>query len=362
MDDLFLRHVTDRLGKRVFSPREDAPEELAFAASLNSFRSLRDAGWAEGVNAAGQKLQVVAGYVEAMTPNAFAEAGDGVHFVGMHDALLVTMMDLALFAFTQRDLFPTIGAAEAEDSPRPGHGGVPGLYLLQLTLAGGSIETERDKHRVPKDADRHIMAVYLAMHMARFVWEHELAHCRLGHADFLNRHGAVPRLTETADTLSLVQRATPFVPGRSNGDVLHAFELEADAEALQRCLAIQLNDAENIPGIRAHDPGLRIQMAIVASYLMTWLFEAYARHNETSVGGSHPEPLTRLATLMSTTQSVLGTLDGYAAFHQGIIDQVEGLILALGAETRVRPALVPMAQPAQGFDALLAPYRYQAIS
>lgn len=362
MDDLFLRHVTDRLGKRVFSPREDAPEELAFAASLNSFRSLRDAGWAGGVNAAGHKLRVVAGYVEEMTPNAFAEAGDGVHFVGMHDALLVTMMDLALFAFTQRNLFPTIGAAEAEDSPRPGHGGVPGLYLLQLTLAIGTVETDRDKHRVPKDADRHIMAVYLAMHMARFVWEHELAHCRLGHADFLKRHGAIPMLSETSDTLSLVQRATSFVPGRSNADVLHAFELEADAEALQRCLAIQLNDAENIPGIREHDPGLRIQMVIVAAYLMTWLFEAYARHNDTPVSGSHPAPLTRLATLMSKTQRLLGTLDGYAAFHQGIIDQVEGLILALGVETRARPALVPMTQPAQGFDALLAAYRYQAVS
>lgn len=359
-DEMFRRYATETLGARPFEPREDEQSELAFAASLNSFRRLYAGGWG-GVNASGQPLAVTAGYIEAMTPNAFAEAGDGFHFIGMHDALLVTMMDLALFAFTQSRLFPTVGDAASEASPAPQHGGVPGLYLLELTLRGEAVEPDLARHRVPQDADRHVAAVYLAMHMARFVWEHELAHCRLGHAAFLKDRGGRARLTEAPESIDLVKRR-PQLGGELSRSLLHAFELEADAEALKACLILQLRDEENIPGIRGHDPGLRIQMAIFAAYLMTWLFEAYGRHSAVASSSTHPEPLTRLASLMSTTHSILGEADGFDEFHQGILDQVDALIDALSVDTAVRPSLGVPGGERLDTASLLAAYRYAPIS
>jgi hypothetical protein len=361
LDDLFRTYATKTLGARPFDPREDEQEELAFAASLNSFRQLHAGDWG-GVNASGQSLMVAVGYIEAMTPNAFAEASEAVHFIGMHDALLVTMMDLALFAFTQSGLFPTIGDAASEASPPPRHGGVPGLYLLEMTLRGETVEPDLARHRVPQCADRHVAAVYLAMHMARFVWEHELAHCRLGHAAFLKRHGNGARLTEAPDGTALVKRASPTAADDLSRSLLHAFELEADAEALRACLAVQLSDAENIPGIRALDPGLRIQMAIFAAYLMTWLFEAYGRHAETASAKTHPEPLTRLASLMATTRSILGGVEGFEDFHKGVLDQVETLIDALGVDTAVRPSRVPAGDGRVDTRELLAPFQYAPVS
>lgn len=353
----FNRYAVERLRSTPFMPDADAAEEMAFAASLASFQKLHERDWGE-TNARGQALVVDAGYLESMTPNAFADVHDDRHFIGMHQALLVTIMDLALFAFTQSALFPTVGEAESEASPSPAHGGVPGLYLLELTLRGENVEAELAKHRVPQDADRHVMAVYLAMLMARFVWEHELAHCQLGHVLFLQTEGQGAHLSEAAFGPDLVARRSSRLSSVELSAIRHAFELEADAAALRNCIAIQLENIENIPGIRALDPGLRIQMSVFGAYLMTWLFEAYGRHAAIEGDASHPEPMMRLASLQRTTRTLLGTLDGFDAFHRGIVDQFETLIDALGVETQVRPSLNTTGSTVTATVDLLAAFRF----
>ncbi|MBB3983671.1 hypothetical protein GGR44_003368 [Sphingobium fontiphilum] len=197
----FEHYAGDRLESVPFTPDFNNPAEQAFAASFDSFAALLRAGV---LDVGGDpRSAIVPGFIEKMTPNAFADHVDGVHYIAMHQALLVTMMDFALFAFTQSAFLPMIGDAAGEDSPSPVDGEAPGLFLLDRTLTGGTIRADADRHRVPKDAERHIMAVYLAMLMTRFVWLHELAHCRLGHVIALQQSGLSARLYEVPDPLEV---------------------------------------------------------------------------------------------------------------------------------------------------------------
>lgn len=197
----FEHYAGDRLESVPFTPDFNNPAEQAFAASFDSFAALLRAGV---LDVGGDpRSAIVPGFIEKMTSNAFADHVDGVHYIAMHQALLVTMMDFALFAFTQSAFLPMIGDAAGEDSPPPFGGEAPGLFLLDRTLAGGTITPDADHHRVPKDAERHIMTVYLAMLMTRFVWLHELAHCRLGHVIALQQSGLGARLYEVPDPLEV---------------------------------------------------------------------------------------------------------------------------------------------------------------
>lgn len=101
--DRFLRYPVDQLGMTHFRPDFDALVEMGFAASLSSFEALHRASRG-AANASGQRLVVETGYLEPMAPNAFADLYGNNHFIGMHQALLVTIMDLVLFAFTQHAL------------------------------------------------------------------------------------------------------------------------------------------------------------------------------------------------------------------------------------------------------------------
>lgn len=156
----FAEFAKQQLNTVAFEPDFDRQEEQVFAASLGSFRDLARA--TDGVtNAAGMTLSIEAGFIETMTPNAFASYHDGVHHVGMHSALMAKILELALFILTQAAIFPSIGEASKEDSPFFGGDDVPGLYLLKTTLAERKVDPQQDKGRIPIDPDRYVAAVYL---------------------------------------------------------------------------------------------------------------------------------------------------------------------------------------------------------
>ena len=83
--------------------------------------------------------------------------------------------------FTQSNIFPEIGDAQSELSPALSEHDEAGLFLLKETLGRQTINKERDHIRVPKCEHSHVAAVYLSIIMSRFIWFHELAHCKLGH-------------------------------------------------------------------------------------------------------------------------------------------------------------------------------------
>ncbi|MEJ7925806.1 hypothetical protein WG908_03440 [Sphingobium sp. AN641] len=330
----FNSYVCDHLGGTPFAPDFGNPEEQAFAASLDSFTALLRGG----VLATGSDddLIIVPGFIEKMTPGAFADHMDGIHYIAMHQALLVTMMDFALYAFTQSAFLPMIGNAAGEDSPPPMSGEAPGLFLLDRTLAGGTITPDVDRHRVPKDAERHITAVYLAMLMTRFVWLHELAHCRLGHVLRLQQDGHDTRLHEVPERLELVGFRRSSGQGNETRAMRHTMELEADAVALRECIGLQFAGAENLPGIAAMELPLRLALSILGAYIMTWLFEEYQRHMDTLNQMTHPMPRDRLLHLVAVLDAEYArTIDGFNGLHAEIKAQFNILTNALPAMPKI---------------------------
>jgi hypothetical protein len=358
----FDRYLATRQNAACFVPDPDKFEELAFTASLASFEDL--ARWTHGMrNARGEALSFNAGYADTMRPDAFADLFEGRHVIGMHQALLVTIIEFALYVFTQADLFPQIGDAAGEDSPAPQFGAAPGILLLDRTLRGETIEPEFDIHRVPKDADRHSAAVYMAMIMTRFVWLHELAHCAKGHVLFLKESRIIAPLGEIPDPLAIVGLRKPSFSNDQVRTLLHGFEREADEAALIGCCRVQVAGAENIDGIKAFDFATRLETSLLGSYLMTWLFDEYQRHTNSHHNLSHPFPHDRLRYLVRAAHALLEPeLDGFAEFHEGVLARFNRLADKIPGMHRIDPLLLHSARRDDAFDldALLAPFRFEA--
>jgi hypothetical protein len=282
-----------------FAPDFNRADEQVFAASLDSFSALVRS-YEGASNASGITLTIEAGFVEKMTPNAFADFYDGGHYIGMHQALMATIMDLCLYLFTQSALFSNIGNAAAEDSPRYAGDDAPGLYLLKMTMAGGVVDPAIDHARVPKDAERHIAAVYMAMLMARSVWFHELAHCTNGHMLFLRSLGNDAGVNEVSAPFDLVGFKSNPTQAHDQRALRHALELDADVTALHNLITIQSEGRENIPGLLAYDNATRLDMTLLGAFLMTWLFEEYQRFMDSQHGLTHPDPAIRLHYLASS--------------------------------------------------------------
>lgn len=292
----FATYARDVLNATAFEPDFEKADEQVFAASLASIRDLAK-GWTGRRNALGACLDIEAGFIERMTPNALADHHNGQHVIVMHQALMATIVDLCLFLFTQACVFSSIGDAEGETSPRYHGADVPGLFLLRKTLAGGVIDPAVDHARVPRDAERHVAAIYMAMLMSRYVWLHELAHCAQGHVLLLKTHETDASLNEVAAPLDLVG-----IKSRDRFASLHglrrSLELEADAVALDELIAVQLDGRENIPGLQAYGDETRMTMALLGAALMTWLFEEYQSFMDAQHGLSHPTPAQRLGHMI----------------------------------------------------------------
>lgn len=291
----FAEYVHTILKDTAFEPDFNKPEEQIFAASLASFR-----GFANLINHApnevGQSLNLHCGFVERMSPNAFADHVDGVHYIGMHQALMVTIIDLCLLTLTQSNIFPEIGEAQNELSPKLKNEDEAGLFLLKTTIDGQTINKERDHVRVPKCEHRHVAAVYLSVIMSRFVWFHEFAHCELGHVLYVQNKDIARRVNEVADTLDLVamKRQSSQIT-----ELRHAFEFDADLKALVTMLHIEANGLENMDGIKALPEVLRLTFIIFGSFIMTWLFDEYEAFSKNQHGISHPRPRARLEAIRS---------------------------------------------------------------
>jgi hypothetical protein len=345
----YAKHHRDAVA---FAPDFERADEQVFAASLNSFRALTRT-YEGASNANGITLTIEAGFVEKMTPNAFADFHDGVHYIGMHQALMATIMDLSLYLFTQSALFSNIGNAAAEDSPRYVGDDVPGLYLLKMTMTGGLVDPATDHARVPKDADRHIAAVYMAMLMGRSVWFHELAHCTNGHVLFLRSMGHNAGVNEVAAPLDLVGFKNDAKQAHDHRALRHALELDADVTALHNLITIQSEGRENIPGLLAYDNATRLDMTLLGAFLMTWLFEEYQRFMDSQHGLTHPDPAIRLHYLASSVSAQRPELQ---------VNVARTLQTGLARIAASSAGAAPSALDQTELLAMLSPFRFDASS
>jgi hypothetical protein len=320
--EVFSSFAADRLGAVAYFPDDHRDEDAIFRTSLQSTLGLIG-HVGQGQAAARTTGRVLAGYIDRMLPNAIADRFEGQHFIAMYQALLVTLAEFALFAFTQQGFFPEIGDARGEDSPTLAGGRAPGIVLLERTMTGAGVDPA-DAWRVPKDADRHATAIYLALLMVRFVWFHEYAHCHLGHVDSVQKQGIAPRLYEVPEPLAVAgfvqrtDRARVFA-------VLREMEFEADAAAFRACIDVQLADAENIEGIRAFDRETRVALTICGAWAMTWLFDEYQQFMATKGAGTHPEPIKRRERLVGHVSGSDGVFARAAANFNALAAVIPGM-------------------------------------
>ena len=309
MDDLraFNDFATQRMNSTALDLSSGAKDVALFNDSLQSAMvhvRLNEAP----KDIAGEPLNLVAGYLEKLIPNAVADQVDGTHFMAMNTPLFVAVQEFAMFCFTQRDFFPDIGDPSLELSPSPIGDRVPGLWLLDHTKKGGHVTDEHQAQIVPRGQSRYVASIYLGMLMARFVWLHEFQHCFAGHVRFAQEKGLALRLYEIAEPMAVVDFAKKsdqqnrVKADSRRDDTLRCLELDADKNAFWTLCQIQLRDRENVEGIAALALDLRLRLSLFGAYAMTWLFEEFQTYIEAQHGRTHPEPFLRLQHLVRTAE------------------------------------------------------------
>lgn len=348
-------------GAAVYDAVRGGAKDALFLASLQSIRGHLRLGAGER-NGHGDTFTIAAGYLDLMKPNAVADRYDGHFIIAFNQSLFVTIVEFCLFAFTQRTVFPKIGNAAAEESPTLVDGILPGLMLLERTLARGAADPWHDAVRVPKDPDRHVLAIYTALLMARFTWMHELAHCFRGHVELAQITGIAPRLHELEMAGFAGNEQTAFGP---RWLVQRALEFDADSTALLMCADIQLNGQENIDGIGALPLDLRLRLVQFAAYGFASLLEALQSHLSLKAGLTHPRPPARLRNLLLTTSAIAmpDTLKGSTALALNDLVALGAAIPALDLMRAVSVATEPddlagTQQMQAVLEAALANYRY----
>jgi len=283
---------------QTFNPDIQDKKTHLNAVSLSSLFNL--AAWTDGLqNQQGQKLNVSAGFLESMIPNAVAERDSTSFYIGINNALFVTINEFAMFCFAQKQFFPDIGENHLEKSPQPLNGYAPGLWLLQYTKSGGKVTDAQSHHLIPKCSIRYMQSIYLAQLMARFVWLHELAHCNNGHVSFIQHQKIANGIHELNDGLHAAALSKPNA--KRNLRILRLLEFDADGSAMKASLRIQTDSLENIDGIANQPLEVRVDLALFAAYAMTWLFEEIQAYLDVRAGLTHPSPFDRLQNLFRIT-------------------------------------------------------------
>lgn len=352
----FSHFVERRHQLSAFEPDPAKPDEQIFAVSLASFKNLI-ANADMFRNSSGAALRVEAGFVERLTPDAFADYDDGVHYIIKHQALLATVIEFALFLFTQSCVMPEIGKASEESSPILGVDQPPGLQALRITIDGASVDPAKDHVRIPKCEERHRAAIYMGLLMSRFVWFHELAHCINGHVLFMRDKSFAGNLINAAAPLGLVTLKQQTQTALEQRRLRHILETDADLTALDWLLRIDNGGAENIQGLLAYDDAQRFKMTIIGTYMMTWLFEEYQRFADQADDITHPAPRARLAALTGLMRD--------AGKHQSIsvvMSEIEETLIKIeaqlpGFQFMSESEAVAIDDPA--LDAALKPFRFR---
>lgn len=295
-------------------------------ASQNSFE--QNMSWARlAKNSKQQRPSIIVGYVEGMNVNAFADLYEGQFYIGIDQALMVTIQELAYFCFAQQNFFPEIGDASIETSPKPLNNHGAGMWLLDHTHQGETSIPESAHDIMPKDVQRSVMATYLSLLMARFVWFHELAHVTNGHLDYICTKGWSSELNEVDEVRGLnLAEQDSSKELHEQFDILKCFEFDADQSAFIGTCYIQLNEMENIEGIAAIDLRTRLKLACFGAYAMTWLFEEYQNYHDTKHRYIHPKPYERLKNLFNVAANVIApTNDGFAELNDEVIQQFDNI-------------------------------------
>jgi hypothetical protein len=259
----------------------------------------------------GRQFRLAAGFVDLVSPTAFASLKSGTHLIGVHTGLVAAMQEISLFFYAQSSFFPEVGNPGVETSPKLDLGSSLSLTVIDMTRQADTSNLRAFGEKItPHDATRYLHAQYMTLLLLRFAWYHEFYHCANGHVGLVQHLGMATALCEVPDAAHkpLTEAALPAEIAASAFQVSHCLELDADRSALWAFAKIQLSEHENVRGIDRLDLKLRMKMVLFSAFLVTHFFaEANRRASQPSM--FHPPADIRLHNLVRTIASNL--LDEY---------------------------------------------------
>jgi hypothetical protein len=283
------------------------------------------------------------GFVDALSPNAFAALRDDVPLIGVHVGLAATVFEFAQFVFSQQTVFRAFGTPDQETNPQPHPGYEPGLWSLDR---GARLNADdyylAMKHLVPIDPDRQLAAGYLAHLMLRFAWFHEHFHVVNGHLGWLVSRAEKAQLMEFVDEASTSYAKREAIPD----DALRVLELDADRSAFHALCRSQISGDEAIHGLGEYPLEDRLEMSVFAAYAMTWLFDAYGRSVGQNLMKKHPDPYMRLHNLVRTFASnIFEYVSDGARINRRALTVFDQLNKTIGTMPRVGQVLLDLDTP-----------------
>lgn len=348
----FSEFAANRLNTKISCFDEKSAEAPCFNAARDS--ALEIMRWMNGKrNANGDQLIIQGDYVQLWEPNALAEEYRGVHFVAIHQTLVESIIEFALFAFTQKYIFPKLGDVGVETSPEPRDGVAPGLLLLQKYLNDDHV-SNKDRYRVPNDKTRQLFAIYLGVFMVRFVWFHEMAHCLNGHVLYAQDSGLATALYEVDTGLSISDLKTRKTENRMRATVRRGLEFDADNTAFLALCRVQLLGGETIDSIKSLDLKTRLELNIFAAYAITWLFEEYNNFKMWELSGTHPSPYDRVMNISGSAMRILAKEKwGFNRTHKRVAKQFNKLIYIIPSLNQLNRLGEDTTHPDYSFDSRL---------
>ncbi len=310
-------HRFDHYATRVLTSTRFSPDGSDGRDAWDIFRSSLESCWDHlgGTTPQrrhdGKAFRMAAGFVDLISPGAFAAVRGDTHLIGVHTGLVAAMNEISLFFYSQASFFPEVGDPSKEKSPRLPHQSRLTQTIVELTRKADpeSIRTFGETI-TPHDATRYLHAQFMTLLLIRFAWYHEFYHCVNGHIGLARNLGIASALCEVPDRVHTppANVAIPSQIGLSVTEISHCLELDADRSALWASAKIQLSSDENIKGLAPLDLRLRMKMVLFSAFLLTHFFaEANRRTRKPSL--FHPSAEIRLHNLVRTIASNL--LDEY---------------------------------------------------
>jgi len=299
------------------------PAQDILKLSLLSVRDFMARGF-HTRRADGTAFEVFPGYVDSLTPNAFAAIEDGVHLCGLHVGLAASCLEFALFCLAQPILFPEIGDAASEAAPASVCGYPPGFWTRE---AGAGLDPDHFVRSiqplVPRDPDRYQTALLLTVLMTRFIWFHELYHGLNGHIGYA---------AAEHQALFLHERDLAAPTGIPTAE-LRRLEMDADKSALFAVCQVQVRDGENVEGIARWPLAFRLQLGLFGAYALVWMIEEYGRRNPDGMPvdrSSHPIPYHRLHGLIRMVASnIAPQVRDMRDIHNAVLSGMDALTALL---------------------------------
>jgi hypothetical protein len=319
--------------------------EHAFDSPIWDLKDLLDHLEA-GKGPSNTRLNYCAGLIASVKPTGYSSHLDGCFCMGVTTAMYFCCTEMSITCMQSEHMFKDVGELKGVTQER-GRSEMPSAWgfrwrdeleewyrqhcqsadFARMTFDAWTIPSYAEKFTVACPI-RKACAEYLMRMMITFLWHHEFAHVISGHLPYL-------RELEQVENKTLSENDFWFEKTQEEKYLYAAIRLwiehDADTCAVRGLL---LN---NLQGIKIHptghaeidgNPALRARLDIVA-FLLVLLIIYFQYDWKEATGGTHPDPLKRIAVVVLTCADFLlkNSPDGERV-ARAVAEEIQGLARA----------------------------------